>query len=40
VCGGDYFGPRDIDRDGSAPAEERSESGNRSLGHAKCTLIN
>jgi len=52
VCGGDYFGPRDIDRDsqriklgtatwdGSAPAKERWEYGNPSLGHTKCTLIN
>jgi len=51
VCGWDYFGPRDIDRDsqriklgtvawdGSAPAEEHWECGNPSLSHAKCTLI-
>jgi hypothetical protein len=26
--------------DGSAPAEERWECGNPSLGHAKCTSIN
>jgi hypothetical protein len=52
VCGEDYFGPRDINRDsqriklgtatwdGGTPAEERWEYSNSSLGHTKCTLIN